>query len=201
VRRIGAALWRPRGDRHRLDSRPSPRSYRLTRRSSSGRSLWSRLIRSLSCCCRVSSTGCATGDTPTPTRFTGCSSAESPPSRATTTSSTPSATSANSPGRGSQAAVAHRSSDLVTAPERRCGDRWRGPFGSAEPASSTRGARKHGLRRRSASLTCSWRSGSELSAAWRNSSAAPPRTPHETRCHPSTRLLGDKRRASHRHRP
>ncbi len=56
---------RSRSSPHR--SLPSPRSSPSTRRSWWGRSLRRRLIRSRSCCYRVSSTGCASGATRTPT--------------------------------------------------------------------------------------------------------------------------------------
>jgi hypothetical protein len=86
-----SAPWRApmetpwRSSRH--PSPPSPRLSRLTRGSWSGWSHRRRLIRSRSCCYRVSSTGCVSGATRAPTRSTGGSSGESPPGSAKTTSS------------------------------------------------------------------------------------------------------------------
>src|SRR5215207_8581247 len=63
----------------------SPHSSQPTRKSWWARSLRPPPIRSRSCCYQVSSTGCANGGTPAPTRSTGGSSAENPPNTAKTT--------------------------------------------------------------------------------------------------------------------
>ena len=72
----------PSGDPVEIMTAPIPAQSPFipaTRRSWCGRSLRRRLIRSRWCCYRVSSTGCASGGTRTPTRSTGGSSGEGRP--------------------------------------------------------------------------------------------------------------------------
>jgi len=76
---------RSRSSPHRFPR--SPRSSPPTRRSWWERSPRHPLIRSRSCCYPASNTGCANGDTRTPTKSTGGSNGENPPNTAKTTTS------------------------------------------------------------------------------------------------------------------
>jgi len=76
-------LWRSSPRR----SPRSPRSSPPTPRSSSARSPPPPPSQSRSCCSPASSTGCANGGTPTPTKFTGDSNGDDPGNTTTTANS------------------------------------------------------------------------------------------------------------------